>query len=104
MWRAGASAHLNLECHVGEAWVTLQAKLGHPPAGPQPAYKSPSYHRRQAQRRISRAVKAAKATEQSSTAEQAADDFNFNEKDKVTEEMTTKADVELEKANDKQAI
>ena len=77
----------------------------HHPSGPEPAYSSSSYHHRQAQCRISRATaKAAKAIEQSSTAEQAADDSNFNKKDKVTEEMTIKADVELEKANDKQAI
>ena len=65
LWRAGTTVNLNLECHAGEAWVTLRAHLGHPPeqkhrnAHPQPPHRSPSYQRRQARRQASRATEKA---------------------------------------------
>ena len=31
LWHSGKSAHLNIEPHVGEAWVCLRVRLGHEP-------------------------------------------------------------------------
>ena len=35
LWRDGQSAHLDIDCHAGEAWVGLRLRLGHLHGGPQ---------------------------------------------------------------------
>ena len=67
-WRAGSDARLNLECHAGKVWMTLQIYLNHPPPPPSPhkqhrqqPRQSPSRLRRRAKRAEARA--AAKAAE-----------------------------------------
>ena len=65
LWKAGLSAHLDLDCHAGVASVGLRLRLGHPPpAGPYnprvyspPPHRksfSPSYRRRRERRIASR--------------------------------------------------
>ena len=54
LWKAGLTAHLDLDTHAGKAWVGIRAQLGDAP-GPahqqvQP-HRSPSYLRRQERRR-----------------------------------------------------
>ena len=29
IWRSGFDAHLDLECHAGQAWVGIRVRLGH---------------------------------------------------------------------------
>jgi hypothetical protein len=31
LWKAGFTAHLDLEAHAGDAWVGIRAQLGHAP-------------------------------------------------------------------------
>ena len=67
LWRDGQSAHLNLDCHAGEAWVGLRLRLGHPRAhgrGPQQNHdrvrrRGPGYSRRLERRAAQRAAAAA---------------------------------------------
>ena len=73
-WRAGSDARLNLECHAGKVWMTLQINLNCPPPPPPPPYRqqqrprqSPSRLRRRARRAETRA--AAKAAEREATAD-----------------------------------
>ena len=55
LWRAGHTAHLNLDTHAGVAWVGLRVQLGHAPGPvhhpPPPRHRSPAYERRQERRR-----------------------------------------------------
>ena len=64
-WRAGTDARLNLECHAGKVWMTLQIHLNQPPPTPplhsqhqqQPRKSpSPSRLRRRAKRAEARAA------------------------------------------------
>ena len=64
LWKAGVTAHLDLDTHAGQAWVGLRAQLGqlgqlrqYPPQSP--THRSPSYYHRQKRRK---AAKAADAT------------------------------------------
>ena len=81
LWKAGETAHLDLNTHAGQAWIGIRTPLGHygqphqyppqyPPYPPQtpthhqyphqsPPHCSPSYYRRQERRK---AAKAADAT------------------------------------------
>ena len=60
LWKAGSTAHLDLDCHAGYAWIGLRVQLGpaHGPANqaPLPRYRGPSYKRRQERRRAARAA------------------------------------------------
>ena len=66
LWRDGKSAHLDLDCHAGEAWVGLRLRLGHPRAhgrGPQQNHdrvrrRGPGYSRRLERRAAQRAAAA----------------------------------------------
>ena len=31
LWRSGQDAHLDMECHAGQAWVGICVQLGHGP-------------------------------------------------------------------------
>ena len=66
MWKAGLTAHLDVDAHDGKAWVGLRVQLGHVP-GPAPhqVYPSfpktslhlrrgPAYQRRQERRQAAR--------------------------------------------------
>ena len=45
LWNDGQSAHLDLDCHAGVAWVGLRLQLGRPP-GPLHHHVYPSPHHR----------------------------------------------------------
>ena len=73
LWKAGDTAHLDLDTHAGQAWIGLRTPLGHfgqpcqyppqtrqyPPQTPtnrqypppSPTHHSPSYYRRQERRK-----------------------------------------------------
>ena len=68
LWRAGHTAHLDLDTHAGEAWVGLRVQLG-PAPGPEhkhssspPQPRGPAYHRRQKRRRQSACDRAEPTT------------------------------------------
>ena len=62
LWKAGFTAHLDLDTHAGNAWVGLRVQLGPVPVGPVPhpyypppsRHRGPSYHRRLEKRRAAR--------------------------------------------------
>ena len=61
LWRAGHSAHLDIDTHAGKAWIGLRLQLGQAPGSaheqfpspPAPNYRGPAYRRRQERRRQS---------------------------------------------------
>ena len=64
LWRDGKSAHLDLDCHAGEAWVGLRLRLGQLRGGPQQHHdrvrrRGPGYSRRLERRAAQRAAAAA---------------------------------------------
>ena len=65
LWRDGQSAHLNLDCHAGEAWVGLRLRLGQlrggePQQNPDKVRRrGPGYSRRLERRAAQRAAAAA---------------------------------------------
>ena len=74
LWKAGRTAHLDLDTHAGSAWVGLRLQLGHDVPGPlhhqvhpsDQAFRrvSPSRLRRRAQRLAAREKEcSANATE-----------------------------------------
>ena len=47
-WQAGRDARVHLECHAGQAWISLHKSLGYPPLLPQydrQPSQSQSHHR-----------------------------------------------------------
>ena len=42
LWKAGLTAHLDIDAHAGKAWVGLRVQLGHVP-GPAPHQVYPSF-------------------------------------------------------------
>ena len=85
LWRAGHSAHLDLDTHAGRAWVGLRVQLGHSPGhlhhqvGPPPFQKThkkkdnPSRQRRRERRAAARQANAEEVAQKETTedAEQA---------------------------------
>ena len=71
--KSGATAHLDVDTHAGQAWVGLRVMLGpiqHQPSSSQ-RHRSPSYFRRQERRRAARenAGEATTAAENSESGE-----------------------------------
>ena len=109
LWKAGLTAHLDLDCHAGNAWVGLRVQLGPVPPGPNhhpyhhvppPRYRGPSYSRRLEKRR---AARCQASPSQSPTAEVSDDQLdsekseavkatmeNINEHVEVIEKVTQK--------------
>ena len=71
LWKAGVTAHLDLDTHAGQAWVGLRAPLGqfgqprqNPPQSPthrqyppqSPTHLSPFYYCRQECRKAAKAL------------------------------------------------
>ena len=86
LWRAGESAHLDLDCPAGKAWVGIRLQLGHAPDPVeriQPQYsgpaRGPAYQRRQERRRAA-AVEAATVSEKTDSSENHEDDVAAAEK------------------------
>ena len=69
-WQAGTDARLYVECHAGQAWVSLHQPLGHLPPPPNSSRRppGPSRLRRSARRALARAAASA-TTVPSATAE-----------------------------------
>ena len=102
LWKAGLTAHLDLDAHAGKAWVGIRAQLGdtplpvhqhvHHPFPPQPPRRGPAYQRRQARRR--QAAQAAAAADQATHVEaehaEKADNTEAGQVDKATAEIVVK--------------
>ena len=63
LWKAGVTAHLDLNTHAGTAWVGLRVQLGQVPGPvhrqgnrPQQQRRGPAYQRRQERRQAARAA------------------------------------------------
>ena len=60
LWKAGVTAHLDLDTHAGNAWVGLRVQLGHVPGPVQHSShhhrRGPAYQRRQLRRQAERAA------------------------------------------------
>ena len=107
LWRTGASAHLDFECHAGQAWVGIRVQLGYPPGHVQNYHqydrrqcarhtRGPSYQRRQERRRLAAEEAAAEKT----AAEEAAAEKAVAEKaaaDKVAADNAEKQEEGHEK-------
>ena len=52
--KSGATAHLDVDTHAGQAWVGLRVMLGPIQHQPEQRHRSPSYFRRQERRRAAR--------------------------------------------------
>ena len=75
LWSSGYDAHLDIDCHAGQAWVCLRLRIGHAEAlhrhrGQDHVKDSPSKQRRRARRAADRQEKnaAADKTEEAFTA------------------------------------
>ena len=76
LWKAGITAHLDVDSHAGKAWVGLRVQLGHVP-GPahqhqvHPSFpkishhihRGPAYQRRQERRKAAAAAEEAKSSD-----------------------------------------
>ena len=86
LWKAGDTAHLNLNTHAGQAWVGIRTPLGHPGqpqqyqhqtpnyyqySHPSPNHRSPSYFRRKQRRQAAKAAEETTTNQEEKTAEEA---------------------------------
>ena len=94
--KAGATAHLDLDTHAGQAWVGLRVQLGqpgqphqYPPQSPthrqpcqyppqSPIYRSPSYYCRQERRKAAKAADATVTNTNEKSAEKAGRVFTID--------------------------
>jgi hypothetical protein len=66
LWKAGVTAHLDIDSHAGKAWVGLRVQLGHVPGPVQHQVHRPTHLRPHAyQRRQERRQAAAQIAAQS---------------------------------------
>ena len=54
LWKAGLTAHLDLDTHAGNAWVGLRVQLGHVPPGPLHQQEHPQVFRKVSPSRLRR--------------------------------------------------
>ena len=93
LWKAGDTAHLDLDTHAGQAWIGLRTPLGHfgqprkypppncqyPPQTPTncqyppltPTHRSPSYYRRQERRKSAKVADSNLTNNEETPAEEA---------------------------------
>ena len=96
LWSAGLDAHLNVETHAGQAWVSLHLCLGHPP-GPLHVFatkqtrNSPARQRRCEQREAERKQNAEKAKDVTGSAEEAEEHPDQIEAGKVSPDSVEEA-------------
>ena len=106
LWKAGDTAHLDLDTHAGQAWIGLRTPLGHsgqprqyPPQTPthrqypsqSPTHRSPSYYCRQERRKAAKVADSILNNNKKIPAEEA-------EGDTTSDEFTT-SDEYTEKVN-----
>ena len=86
LWKAGDTAHLNLNTYAGQAWVGIRTPLGHPGqpqqyqhqtpnyhqySQPSPNQRSPSYFCRKQRRQAAKAAEETTTNQEETTAEEA---------------------------------
>ena len=117
LWKSGEDAHLEVECHAGQAWVGLHVRLGHEPGPLQPQHHfphtakrtrdGPSRQRRRARRAAARVLVEEQAEEACSeeTIENEIVAEQAEEKEESTEEVVlSDSDVNLTKEDDNVAV
>ena len=87
LWKAGLTAHLDLDTHAGSAWVGLRVQLGHVPPGPlyQQVHQH-QYFRTVGQSRQRRRARRLAERENSSTAAAAAEKGSEVEREETAEQ------------------
>ena len=100
LWKAGDTAHLDLDIHAGQAWIGLRTPLGHsgqprqyPPQTPthrqypprSPTHLSPSYFCRQERRKAAKAADATLTNTNETPAEEA--DFDTKRNETLTDKV-----------------
>ena len=101
LWKAGVTAHLDLDTHAGQAWVGLRVHLGHGHqhgAQPKPR-RNPAYYRRQERRKAAKAA-ASTPTSVITPAEKAVGTFEVavNTAETVTERAEKNLEEHIENA------
>ena len=97
--KSGRSAHLDVDCHAGQAWIGLHVRIGHVhdhEHGPR-TRNGPSRQRRCIRRAAARQQAAEEASAVSSNAEKATTDIVLTKNLDVTEEVT---ETKIEEIND----
>ena len=118
LWKAGLDAHLDLECHAGQAWVGIRVRLGqdpgpnhhhHIPPQPRKTRDGPSRQRRRARRAAARQYHAGEAVKENVTSnvkeaveavENENDAAEVEPKEVLTDEFCPDADYAFEDLND----
>ena len=74
-WRAGTNARMVVECHAGQAWISLHKSLGYPPLIPQYDRQpsQPQSHRRASPSQLRRRAKRTQAFVAASAATETAE-------------------------------
>ena len=100
LWQAGKNARLNIECHSGQAWVSLHVHLPHPPHPPT------VYHQHPRQHGPSRLLRRARreAARRTTTAEQAVVESSVVAEPLGTTKTMQDIDIAEEAIKDKSAI
>ena len=123
LWKSGLDAHLDLECHAGQAWVGIRVRLGHEPGPhhhphipPQPrrTRDGPSRQRRRARRAAARQEHAEEAIEENEeTNENEAEEAVYVEENeaaeveintKVTDEFCPDTDYSVDDLNEENSV
>ena len=106
LWNSGYSAHLDIHCHAGEAWVDLRANLGRPHQHDQgqglhrPSNRvSPSRYRRRVRRAAARDERAQESNIiEENSAEQVDGGTGIKEAEEKITEKVVKAETVTEEA------
>ena len=102
LWKAGHSAHLDLDTHAGDAWVGLRVRLGQEPGllhqiqHPRKTWDGPSRQRRRARRAAARQQEAEEAIHENETEE------GIDENSAEAEEANTDQVVKEAKENEEE--
>ena len=96
-WNSGLTAHLDLDCNNGVAWVGLRVQLGHHPGPSHPHQETSSQNHRKpfSRRRERRAAERAYMNEKEKNAEKAVTEN--------TEEVSNEENEEVSKENAEEA-
>ena len=103
LWNSGLDAHLEVNSHAGQAWVSLRVRLGHDPGPLQPHHQfehPPSKSRNSPSRQRRRARRAAARAEQGTAAE-ANDPIEKNRSESIEKNISEHVTLRDEFCSDK---
>ena len=95
LWKAGLTAHLDLDTHADDAWVGLRVNLGHVP-GPFHQQYSHNYHKKKQDSPSRQRRRERRAIAQNTTAaEEAASQMVSDPTEKVDEETLDEESIDI---------